>query len=249
VSSLEQAQRAMMLAIDEGPVHLPPGLFAGPASRIIAGMKVHANTISHARLVALEESFPRVLALLGHAEFNRHSRGFLLRAEAVRVALAVIGREFPRYLSCIPEAAFASALAQFDWLWLEAFRAPEVRSLVLADLAGIRPQELPQIVLQRHPATRLAPLDDHIRGAVGNALSDMSDAEWLLLVRPEDQVRILPVTAAMRSILVKADFPASIGNLLAVTDEPGSSPDCLPDAPMQALIALIEAGALREVRE
>ena len=86
---LDQGQSAMMAALDHGPAHLPDGLFIGSPERVLAGMKVHANTISHARLVALEETFPRTREAIGHDRFNAHSRLFL---DEPRVACAAARR-------------------------------------------------------------------------------------------------------------------------------------------------------------
>ncbi len=249
VSTLEHTQRAMMQALDLGPDYLPREMFAGSPARIIAGMKVHANTISHARLVALEDTFPRVMALLGHAAFNHLSREYLARPEAGGVPHADIGRDFAEFLAGDEEVATGAALARFEWHWLESFRAAEAQPLQLADLAAFAPEDLPRVELVAHPAARLTPADSHVCETIGDQLPDLAQAGWLLLVRPEEQVRLVPATAAMRAILGAAQFPAPIGNLLAICNELPGSKGSSPDAAMPALIALIEAGALLEVRE
>src|SRR3990167_5553595 len=72
-----EAQAAIAATLLHGPAYLPDGLFAGGEAAALRGLRVHANSISHARLVALEDSFPRTRAHLGDAEFNRQSRAFL----------------------------------------------------------------------------------------------------------------------------------------------------------------------------
>ena len=57
--ALDAAQQAMMRAIDLGPDFAPHDLFSAIPERVMLGLRVHANTISHARLVALEDTFPR----------------------------------------------------------------------------------------------------------------------------------------------------------------------------------------------
>src|SRR3546814_16788315 len=71
---LEQGQAAIAATLLHGPGHLPADLFAGSDAAVLRGLRVHANTISHARLVALEETFPRTRDHLGEEEFKRLSR-------------------------------------------------------------------------------------------------------------------------------------------------------------------------------
>lgn len=74
---LEQVQQSMMQAIALGPDHAPCEFFRDGRAAALRGLSVHANTISHARLVALEETFPRTRSLLGESLFNRLSRGYV----------------------------------------------------------------------------------------------------------------------------------------------------------------------------
>src|SRR3546814_20089502 len=81
---LEQGQAAIAATLLHGPGHLPADLFAGSDAAVLRGLRVHANTISHARLVALEETFPRTRDYLGEEEFNRLSRRFVEEGGAQR---------------------------------------------------------------------------------------------------------------------------------------------------------------------
>src|SRR3546814_16252725 len=68
---LEQRQAAITATLLHGPGHLPADLFAGSDAAVLRGLRVHANTISQARLVALEETFQRTRDYSGEEEFNR----------------------------------------------------------------------------------------------------------------------------------------------------------------------------------
>jgi len=50
---LERQQAAIAATLLRGPAHLPADLLAGGDAAVMRGLRVHANTISHARLVAL----------------------------------------------------------------------------------------------------------------------------------------------------------------------------------------------------
>lgn len=108
---LEREQAAIAATLLHGPDHLPAGLFAGDDNAVLRGLRVHANTVSHARLVALEETFPRTREHLGEAEFNRLSRAFVEGGGAERLALPDIGRDFAGWLG----DPLAADLARVEW--------------------------------------------------------------------------------------------------------------------------------------
>jgi hypothetical protein len=95
---LETAQDNLIRTINDGPAVLDPQLFNGPLDRVLLGLRSHANTISHARLVALEETFPLTRQHLGEAEFNQLSRAFVETEDAQASDNNTIGKHFPDFL-------------------------------------------------------------------------------------------------------------------------------------------------------
>ena len=57
--SLADSQARVIACLQKGPAHFPAGLFTESRERALLGLKAHANTISHARLVALEQAYPK----------------------------------------------------------------------------------------------------------------------------------------------------------------------------------------------
>lgn len=238
----------MMQALDKGPDFLPDRLFAGSHSRVLAGMKVHANTISHSRLVALEDTYPRTRELLGHARFNEHSRLYIHQPGVTAVALAHIGYGFGDFLAMQAEHP-AADLARFEWSWLTSFHAADAEPLKLADLAGIEPDQLPGVRVIAHPAARLAVQEPETIARLGLPPGDDTAHPALLIVRPEAEVRVVRPSAAMARLFERAEECTTIGNLLVASCEQGVKDELSPEDLMPALIALIEAGALRECPE
>lgn len=241
---LESDQGAMMQALDHGPAYLPEHLFAGSPERVLAGMKVHANTISHARLVALEETFPRTREAIGHDRFNAHSRLFLHQPGVTATALAGIGAGFDAFLAGQGEAAGAADLARFEWLWLQSYHAADAAPLELGTLVELAPEALLELAVARHPAavaSRFAPL---VHASIGAEVPGLEEAEAIVIARPDVEVLIAPGSALMVGVLAALENPRTIGNLLGLVCEPqdyGAEP---VDAVMQALVALINTGAL-----
>lgn len=243
---LDGGQQAMMAAIDHGPAHLPDDLFLGPAERVLAGMRVHANTISHARLVALEDTFPRTLAHLGHAAFNQLARAFVEQPEVTAQALAMIGAGFDGFLAAQSHAA-AADLARFEWLWLAAYHAADAEPLALSDLAGLTPEALLEVMVEAHPAaaaTQFAPL---VHAVLDDEVPGLADAEAILVTRPDVDVLMLPATHRVADLFAVAQNPQSIGNLLGSMREQADDNEDAVAAQMQALVELINAGALVRV--
>ena len=235
---LEALQRSMMAAIDGGPDHVPDGVFAGGSPAAMRGFAVHANTISHARLVALEDTFPRTRSLLGEEAFNRLSRAFVETAQSKAVPLASIGRHFPAFLRQQSADELPSALAGFEWAWLASYHAAEARVLHLSDLAGIAEDRLLSMWLARHPAACMIGAD--AAPALAGAGIDFAGAPMILLTRPEAAVCVTPVTRAMASLFEKLDEPCEVAALItAGEDQESGGQGMLP-----ALVSLIEAGAL-----
>lgn len=241
---LDGGQRAIMQALDYGPAHLPAELFLGQRERVLAGMKVHANTISHARLVALEDTFPRTRDHIGHDRFNQHSRLFIQQSGVTAKAHAAIGEGFDRFLVEHGEATGVGSLARFEWLWLQAYHAAEAAPLELAALTSLAPEELLSQLLVRHPAARAAKFDPLVHALLGAEVSGLGQAEAILIARPDAEVLVSSASGLMIALLAAAENPVTIGNLLARMSETNTGGASEVDAFMQALIALINAGAI-----
>lgn len=236
-----------MQALDHGPDYLPQSLFSGPSLRVLAGMKVHANTVSHGRLVALEETYPRTRVLLGHDRFNEHSRLFVQQPGVTAAALANIGCGFSDFLASGGEVV-AADMARFEWLWLESFHAADAAPLLLADLAGIAPEALMALVVARHPAARMEHFGHELIAAIGGNIGVPEGARTILISRPAHEVLISPANPAMASAFALAQVPQTLGNLFAVLDEPGRKERFSPDDIMAAIIDLLNVGALVRAR-
>ncbi|WP_422060169.1 putative DNA-binding domain-containing protein [Sphingopyxis sp.] len=231
---LERDQAAIVATLLKGPAQLPGDLFAGSEAAVLRGLRVHANTISHARLVALEETFPRARAYLGECHFNRLSRDFIESGGAGHRTLADVGAGFAAFLS----DPIAADLARIEWAWLESYHAAEAPTLGLLDLAGLSETALLALSVRRHRAARsvslasdAAPLLD-AAFAVGTA--------QILITRPDADVRLFAIDPADAVALGRAEQNPTLGNLIALLGE------MHPDGGA-AIAVLIDAGAFEKV--
>ena len=229
----DRAQTAIAASLLHGPDHLPAGLFAGDEAAVLRGLRVHANSISHARLVALEETFPRTRDYLGAARFNRLSRAFIEAGGAAGRPLADIGARFADWLT----DPVAADLARVEWSWLESYHAADAPALALADLAGLGEAALLALAVRLHPAARIVRLASDAAPLVD---PDLTGAAALLVARPDAEVRLFALHPAAVAALAMAEEISPLGNPIAHLAEHH------PDGGA-AIAPLIGAGAFERV--
>ncbi len=233
--ALERTQDTMMRAIALGPDHLPEGLFVGMRSNAVRGLSVHANTISHARLIALEETFPRTRRYLGEAAFNRLSRAFCESGHVGSLPLARIGCCFPAWLEDAGQPETALSLARFEWAWLECYHACEATAFGLDDLASLGEAGIARLALVHHPASAAITLDARCRELLAEEFCGQFDAAEVLISRPEAEVDVTSISATAARLHATFVEPQPVCTLLAEAAEPDAE---------ASLLALIAAGAL-----
>lgn len=231
---MREAQAAIAAALLRGPDHLLAGLFAGDHAAMLRGLRVHANTISHARLVALEDTFPRTRDYLGEGEFNRQSRAFLDVGGAQGRSVAQVGAGFSDWV----DDPLAADLARVEWAWLESYHAADAPALALADLAELDEAALLARVVRCHPAMRVVTLSSAAAPLVDPGFARGIRA--LLVTRPDSEVRLLAVDGADVAALAMATEKAPLRNLIAHLAE-------LHPNGGGAVAALIAAGAFERI--
>ena len=212
----EDAQRAIAQTLLEGPSLCPNALFAGAKQDYLRGLRVHANTISHARLVALEDNFPKTRGLLGEALFNRLSRDFLDEGGASGEKLMEIGSHFPMFLRRARQAV-AAGLAEIERAWLLAFHAADARPLALGDLGTLDEEGLLALRVERHPSVQLLEVTASVVLHFDPELPDKSGS--FMLYRPEAEVYGCSVSSLWRRALEIAAKPTPLGRILEVFAE------------------------------
>lgn len=233
--SLREAQLLFGATLDQGPSTCPNDLFEGAPDRILRALKVHANTISHGRLSALEESFPLTRDAMGEALFNRLTREFLEAGHDCGGPLDRVGQGLSDWLQAKAVYQNWVALARFEWLWLESYHSAEAAPLCYADVSAQGEEELLAILMTAHPSARILPSEYGLAGAIG--IVEVCDK--LLIVRPEDSVLVHAVDDDVAKLLAIFKNTRSLGS--GIETFLASSPNA---GVMQCMETLIAAGAL-----
>lgn len=236
--SLADAQRNFISTVNEGPDALDAALFAGTPERIILGLKAHANTISHARLVALEESFPLTRSEIGEDRFNGMSRAYVETALAKGCDLAHIGRYFAAFLQNEKQPEAVVDLAAVEWAWLESYHAADASPLTLEAISAMAETDLLNLTVILHPSARICPLHAPLAESLTHLAEEMEPSA-ILVVRPDAEVRLLAIDDPTLQAAQKCRQPTTIGNLLALASEQGGGTD-----PIGPVLTLIGTGAL-----
>lgn len=235
--SLAESQSRFIHCLQNGPEHLPADLFTESADRALLGLKAHANTISHARLVALENTYPRLRDHMGHEKFHALSRDYIEQDHILLCDMNGIAADFAKFLTQNGAGATENDLARIEWAWLESYRAAEGDSIELNEIAALDEEKLLGLTLSNHPAVRLILLT----GELSHELNELGDDTpfALMTTRPEAQVLLNPLNALEYAIAEKCKKRVMMGNLLEhaieLTDETTA---------MQPIIKLIQTGAL-----
>ncbi len=267
--SLSDTQTNFIETINDGPERLDPMLFAGPPDRVLLGLMAHANTISHARIVALEETFPLTRQHFGDAVFNALARDFVETRAARACDANRIGLGFPDYLGKTPFVLSLSSRRppkvndSLDRLHFDKLSAngvgieADTRELAAIEWAWLesyhaaeaKPLMLPDLGELSETALLALPVAPHptarivdISSPIASVLQELAGQQpaAILCVRPDAEVQLVPLDAVQRAVFAaSAGKSAALGNLLAAAIEQAGE-----QALFEPILHLIGAGAL-----
>lgn len=242
--SLADGQSRFIACLQNGPAHFPDDLFSQSADRALLGLKAHANTISHARLVALENAYPKLHEHMGHGTFHAISRDYIEQDHILTCDMNNIAAEFADFLAKRGIGETEIDLAQIEWAWIKCYHSAEAQPLALSDIATLDEESLLGLEITAHPAMRLVDLT----GPLSPELAELGDEtpDALMVARPKTEVLFHPLTQIEHTIAEKIVNISTMGNLLASAIELGDG-DNEESRAMERLIKLIQAGAITKI--
>ncbi|SIN61114.1 Putative DNA-binding domain-containing protein [Parasphingorhabdus marina DSM 22363] len=240
--SLADGQNRFMACLQKGPGHFPADLFSETDDRALLGLRAHANTVSHARLVALENAYPKLHAHMGHEPFHKISRDYIEQDHILTCDMNNIARDFPEFLHQNGLGASEIDLARAEWGWIESYNSAEAPPLVLEDIAALAEDQLLAFPVAAHPAARLI----RMAGPLSPELSELGEETpaGLIIARPEAEVLFHPVDATSADIAEKIANISTMGNLLSLAIELGDETSA-----MDRIVHLIRAGTMTKRKQ
>ncbi|GAB5483181.1 MAG: hypothetical protein Pars92KO_29380 [Parasphingorhabdus sp.] len=235
--SLADGQSRFIACLQKGPAHFPDDLFSESADRALLGLKAHANTVSHARLVALENAYPKLHEHMGHEPFHAISRDYIEQDHILTCDMNSIAADFGDFLAKQGFSETEVDLARIEWAWIKSYHSAEAAPLALNDIATLDEESLLGLEIGAHPAMRLV----NLTGALSPELAELGDGtpDALMVARPEAEVLFHPLTQLEHDIAEKIANISTMGNLLAAAIELDGE-----DTAMERIIKLIQSGVI-----
>lgn len=213
------------------------------------GLSVYRNTVVKGAVDALAATYRTVEQLVGEDWFRAGAVAYATAQPPVRASLLDYGRDFPDWLASLPPAQdtpYLAPVAQLDWLWQEAYFAPDASPLAPEGLAELGASDLGSIGVRLHPSARLAAFDQNIASlwlAHQPALASLEgfelvdEVERVLIVRPALQVDVRRLDGATFAFLASCDA----GESLQAAAERALAADPAADFP-QIIVTGLNAG-------
>ena len=213
---------------------------------------IYRNNVTVGLIDALGEIFPTVKRLVGADFFNAMARAYLRQHPPLSPLIFEYGQSFATFLEAFAPArhlGYLPDVARLERHWLDAFHACDDTPLPAAALAAIAPEELMQIRLRPHPATRLMASPWAIasilnRDRAGERLTGIDPAtpEFAIVTRPHFDVKVIGVGAAAFRMIEALAAGRSLGDAAA------TALATEPNADLPAIIScLLSAGAFSAI--
>ncbi|MGQ0710445.1 MAG: HvfC/BufC N-terminal domain-containing protein [Rhodoferax sp.] len=183
----------------------PPGLKAWNGSDPATRYNVYRNNVVVSLVDALADTFPVVQQLVGEAFFRAMARAHACQTPPRTPILAHYGADFPGFIAAFEPASslpYLADVARLEYAYVQAFHARDAPGLAPQALAQSLAQvdALPRLRCRFAPAVRLLQ-SRHPVVSIWSAHQSGGDfaavapgqAESALLVRPQQQVEIVPL--------------------------------------------------------
>ena len=231
----------------------PPGLRSWNGSDPAQRLAVHRNNATVSLVDALADNFPVVQALVGEAFFRAMATACVRSRPPRSCVLALYGDDLPDFIAGFAPAAglpWLADVARLEWLRCQASQAADAVPLQALDgpvLAALQDQaRAPLLRVRLHPSVGVL-CADHAAVSLWAAHQgqgapwavDTSQPESAVVLRPDRQVLVLPLTpggAALVQALQRGDTLGE-ATALALAAAPGF------DLAAQ-LLQLLQHGAL-----
>lgn len=199
---------------------VPPGLVGPDGKLSTRRFDVYRNNVMASLTRVLRSAFPATARIVGEDFFVGMACVHVAEKPPKSPMLFDYGVDFPDFIQRFEPAAglaYLPDIARIEWAWIEAYHAPEARSIGPADFAQIDPDDLPNLRVALHPSLHIVRslfpaftiwrtnINDDVPQSVNLAVG----AEDALIVRPDAEVE------------VRALLPGGADFLLALRD--GSS--------------------------
>ncbi len=165
---LPESRNGAAYAAAFAPALLDPGQ---PAPSAVSGPRgkgaakryaVYRNNVAVSLIEALAATFPATKRIVGDEFFRAMARAHIRATPPTSPLLFEYGRDFPAFIADYEHARsmpWLADVARIERAWLDAYHAADAEPLAAEALAAIAAEQLPEVTLIAHPATRIVRSD------------------------------------------------------------------------------------------
>ena len=197
-------EAAFAAALLDPVLPMPDGITTARGRPDALRFAVYRNNVAVGLIRALEARFPVVEKLVGPDFFKVMARAFVRVEQPSTPLIFAYGDGFADFIAGFEPAGsvpYLADVARLEALWTRAYHAADERSLDIAALAAVAPEELASLRLVAHPAAALVRShfaigsiwQAHQGETVGTPAS--AAAETVLIARPDLAVTVTVLPA------------------------------------------------------
>jgi hypothetical protein len=154
----ENINARIATALFDPDVKMPDGIvdFAGVAAP--KRFAVYRNNVTVSLIEALAAAYPSLRAIMGEENFCLVSRNYIVANPPVSPLMQQYGNNFAEFLEQFPplrKSPFLGDVARVERAWLEVFHSADAPALDLSILEKTPAEDVPDLILVRHPASNL----------------------------------------------------------------------------------------------
>jgi hypothetical protein len=202
------------------PPQAAPGVFTENAL-LNGAIAVYRNNVRAAYYRVLRDAFPVVHKLVGDSYFRRLAHDYFLAHPPASRLVARYGDNLPAFIAAYPSCAsfpYLSDVARFEILWLQAYHAQECAPLPVDAITRRLAVDPDLAMIRLHPSARIFasrfPISEIWRNNRKDDPAPMSirpTQEYILLVRPEQDVRVQEISRGAYLTLRSLEETARLG--------------------------------------
>ena len=194
----EATVRSFAAALGE-PSAAPPVMTRGRlGAPDVRRFSVYRNNVAVGLVGALEARYPASRRIAGDDAFRALARAFIRARKPRSPVMIAYGEDFPEFVAaCAGTEPCLADVARLENAWVEAYHAADEDAAMVADLAELSPDSLPEARIAFHPAARFLRFSTPAgsiwaaaQGCAGPAEPVAGVAEDAIVTRPDADVRV-----------------------------------------------------------